>query len=61
LLLFAIAMGIAIDRILTRRKMSETFESERAPEPVEAFPHAMRDFAECGVYLRFARQRKTKL
>jgi hypothetical protein len=42
--------------------MSETFESERAAEPaVGAFPHAMRDFAECGVYLRFARQRKMKL
>jgi hypothetical protein len=41
--------------------MGETFESERAPEPVGAFPHAMRDFAECEVYLRFARQRKMKL
>jgi hypothetical protein len=27
--------------------MSETFESERAPEPVGAFPHAKREFGEC--------------
>jgi 2-aminomuconate deaminase len=35
-------MEVGTDRIPTRRNMSQTFESERAPEPVGAFPHAKR-------------------